>query len=82
MEISCSWPLHIRSSIANELCLTHLTRSRTLLRHPSGGSYAPDTIDLEIFVTKFSYLKLLCLKLFIRTIPTLISNIVHTFLLC
>ena len=28
MEIPCSWPLHIRSSIANELRLTHLTRSR------------------------------------------------------
>ena len=41
MEIPCSWPLHIRSSIANELRLTHLTRSRTLLRRPSGGSYAP-----------------------------------------
>ena len=44
MEIPCSWPLHIRSSIANELRLTHLTRSRTLLRRPSGGSYAPDYI--------------------------------------
>ena len=43
MEIPCSWPLHIRSSIANELRLTHLTRSRTLLRRPSGGSYAPGT---------------------------------------
>ena len=41
MEIPCSWPLHIRSSIANELRLTHLTRSQTLLRRPSGGSYAP-----------------------------------------
>ena len=41
MEIPCSWPLHIRSSIANELRLTHLIRSRTLLRRPSGGSYAP-----------------------------------------
>ena len=43
MEIPCSWPLHIRSSIANELRLTHLTRSRMmLLRRPSGGSYTPD----------------------------------------
>ena len=23
MEIPCSWPFHIRSCIANELCLTH-----------------------------------------------------------
>ena len=50
MEIPCSWPLHIRSSIANELRLTHLTRSRTLLRRPSGGSYAPDRMHVYIII--------------------------------
>ena len=54
MEIPCSWPLHIRSSIANELRLTHLTRSRTLLRRPSGGSYAPgDTDFIWMFLNFF-----------------------------
>ena len=51
MEIPCSWPLHIRSSTANELRLTHRTRSRTLLRRPSGGSYAPDyTIGMYVYM--------------------------------
>ena len=45
MEIPCSWPLHIRSSTANELRLTHRKRSRTLLRRPSGGSYAPGVTE-------------------------------------
>ena len=45
MEIPCSWPFHIRLCIANELRLTHQIRRRTLLRCPSGGSYAPDEIN-------------------------------------
>ena len=32
------------SVVASEFCLTHLTRSRTLLCRPLGGSYAPDNI--------------------------------------
>ena len=48
MEIPCSWPLHIRSSIANELRLTHLTHSRTLLRRPLGGSYVPSIRETKL----------------------------------
>ena len=80
MEIPCSWPLHIRSSIANELRLTHLTRSRTLLRRPLGGTYAPGNNQAHLAkpLVRRVALKTIAIRIHVATsVNKTISSIVH-----